>query len=54
LKRCGAHVLVQDKASCVVYGMPRLPTEEGLADIIAPLDDIAEEITKLVAQRMAV
>jgi len=54
LKRCGAHVLAQDKASCVVYGMPRLPIEEGLADVVTPLDNIAEEITKLVAQGVAV
>ncbi len=47
LKRKGARILLQDKDSCVVYGMPRQPAEEGLADKIAPLDKIADEITKI-------
>ena len=48
LKRRNATLLIQDAASCVVYGMPRQPTEEGLADAIEPLERIAERITRFV------
>ncbi len=51
LKRNHATIITQDEASCVVYGMPRQPAEEGLSDIIAPLDSLAHHITSLVQQR---
>jgi len=44
LKQAGAKILVQDEASCVVYGMPRQIVEHSLADAVFPLDRIAEEI----------
>lgn len=50
----GAAIIAQDEASCVVYGMPRQPAEEGLAEVIAPLDRIAEEIVRLVREGAAV
>lgn len=48
LKQRGATVLAQDAASCVVYGMPRQVIEHGLADLIRPLDEIAEAIDQAV------
>lgn len=48
LKQKGAFVIAQNEASCVVYGMPKAPIEQGLADVIAPLNKIADEITKSV------
>jgi two-component system, chemotaxis family, protein-glutamate methylesterase/glutaminase len=48
LKRKGAYVLAQDAASCVVYGMPRQVIERGLADMVRPLDAIADAIEQLV------
>ena len=48
LKQRGAHVIAQDAASCVVYGMPRQVIEHGLADMIRPLDAIAEAIEQAV------
>lgn len=53
LKRCGARILAQDEASCVVFGMPRELVREGLADVIAPLDRIADEMTRLVGKGVA-
>lgn len=47
LKRKGAAVLTQSEKSCIVYGMPRQPAEEGLSDVIAPLDLIADQITRI-------
>ena len=48
LKQKGAIVIGQDKASCVVYGMPKAPAERGLVDVVAPLDRIASEIVRTV------
>ncbi len=48
MKRGGATIIAQDEASCVVYGMPKVPTETGIVDVIAPLEKIADEITKTV------
>ena len=48
LKQKGALIIAQNEATCVVYGMPKAPIEQGLADIIAPLNKIADEITKSV------
>ncbi|MBT3226580.1 MAG: chemotaxis response regulator protein-glutamate methylesterase [Deltaproteobacteria bacterium] len=42
----GAISIAQEAESCVVYGMPKAVIEAGLADIIAPLENIADEITK--------
>lgn len=42
LKRRGAAILAQDEASCVVYGMPRRVAEAGLADVVAPLGQLAD------------
>ncbi|MDD3813877.1 MAG: chemotaxis response regulator protein-glutamate methylesterase [Desulfocapsaceae bacterium] len=48
LKQKGAFVIAQDEATCVVYGMPKAPIQQGLTDVIAPLNKIANEITKSV------
>ncbi len=44
LKRKNCHVIAQDEASCVVYGMPGEAVKAGVVDLITPLDRIAEEI----------
>jgi two-component system, chemotaxis family, protein-glutamate methylesterase/glutaminase len=48
MKNNGATVIAQDESTCVVYGMPKEPTESGVAHIVAPLDSIAAEIVKTV------
>ncbi len=48
LKSKGSFVIAQNEETCVVYGMPKAPIEAGLADLIAPLHRIAEEIIKTV------
>jgi two-component system chemotaxis response regulator CheB len=40
----GGGVIVQDRESSVVWGMPGLVAEAGLADAILPLEGLAEEI----------
>lgn len=48
LKRSGAQIICQDAASCVVYGMPRQPVEEGIADEVVPLNKLANTIISRV------
>jgi two-component system chemotaxis response regulator CheB len=50
LKDRGAPIVAQDQASCVVFGMPRGLIEQGIADVVAPLDQIAAEIVRLVGK----
>jgi two-component system chemotaxis response regulator CheB len=50
MKEQGAMIIAQDEATCVVFGMPKGPIEEGVADVIAPLDNIASEIVRLVGK----
>ena len=38
------HIIAQDEKTCVVYGMPRVVTEMGIADQVVPLQQIPEAI----------
>ena len=48
IKEKGAAVIAQDKATSVVWGMPGFVAQAGLADVAAPIDEIAPEILKRV------
>jgi two-component system chemotaxis response regulator CheB len=48
LHQKGNYIIAQDQASCVVYGMPKAPTEMGLVDAVVPLQKIADAIVKSV------
>lgn len=48
MKKNGSIVIAQNEETCTVYGMPKEPIESGLADVVAPLDKIADEIVKTV------
>jgi two-component system chemotaxis response regulator CheB len=50
IRAAGGQILVQDQASAVVWGMPGLVVEAGLADQIVPLSGLAEAITNRVSQ----
>ena len=43
----GGHVLAQDEASSVVWGMPGQVTHAGLASSVVPLDEIAHKLVRL-------
>ena len=47
MKRNGCVIIAQNEETCVVYGMPRQPIESGIVDIIAPLDQIPQEICRI-------
>jgi len=42
------HAFAQDEESCVVYGMPKAIVDAGFADLILPLEKIADQINKVV------
>lgn len=45
------YALAQDQASCVVWGMPRFVTEQGLAHEIHPLSRLGPRICEIVMKR---
>ena len=49
MKGNGAVVIAQDEASCVVFGMPKEPIQQGIADVVAPLGNIGREIIKTLS-----
>ncbi len=44
MRKKGARCLAQDEASSVVWGMPREAWNEGAAESLVALDDMAQEI----------
>jgi two-component system, chemotaxis family, protein-glutamate methylesterase/glutaminase len=44
----GCKTFAQDKASCVVFGMPKEAIERGAADEVLPLEEMAERILDLL------
>jgi two-component system chemotaxis response regulator CheB len=46
LKLKGGYSIAQDEDSCVVYGMPKAIVDAGYADLVLPLDKIANAINK--------
>jgi two-component system chemotaxis response regulator CheB len=46
IRRANGQIIVQDEASSVIWGMPGLVAEAGLADKIVPLDKLADEIMR--------
>lgn len=50
IREVGGQILVQDKASSVVWGMPGFVANAGLADRILPLDQMADAIVRRVSK----
>ena len=53
LAQSGAHIVVQDEASSVVWGMPGFIAREQIADRVLPLQEIGPEIARKVAASQA-
>ncbi|HVW17397.1 MAG TPA: CheB methylesterase domain-containing protein, partial [Solirubrobacteraceae bacterium] len=41
VRAAGGRVIVEDESTCTVFGMPRAIESAGLADVVAPLHEIA-------------
>lgn len=48
VKQAGGRTIAQDRATCVVYGMPKKAFEAGVVDYVLPLPEIAAQISALV------
>lgn len=48
LKAAGAHVIAQNRESCVVYGMPKAVVEAGAADDVLSIEQIGPRIASLL------
>jgi two-component system chemotaxis response regulator CheB len=53
MKRAGAKTIVQDEASCVVFGMPKEAIKVGGVDRVVPLSNIAAAILSDVGTHTA-
>jgi len=53
LSEANAHIVVQDEATSVVWGMPGFVARAGLADAVVPLPQIAPYISRHVARNRA-
>jgi len=51
MRDAGSYNFVQDKGSCVVFGMPREAIVQGAADEVLPLSDIASALLRKVCSR---
>jgi two-component system chemotaxis response regulator CheB len=52
LKRSGSHVIAQDAATSVVFGMPKSAIDAGVVDAVLPLEQIASAIVQSVKCQM--
>jgi two-component system chemotaxis response regulator CheB len=50
MRRAGARTLAQDEASSVVWGMPRVAWENGGAEVLKPLDQVADHLLRLLRE----
>lgn len=48
LKKAGGTIIAQSKESCVVWGMPRKPTENNIVDYIGDLEEIPNIVKKII------
>ncbi len=52
LRQAGGRVLAQDEATSVVFGMPGAVVAAGLADVVAPVDQLASELAALIPRKL--
>lgn len=48
IKDAGGITIAQNKETCLVYGMPKAAVDRSLVDKVLPIDQVAEEIIKLL------
>lgn len=54
IQLAGGRVIAQDEASCIVYGMPKSVVDNGLADVVAPLDKVHDHLLQTFSGRMVI
>jgi two-component system, chemotaxis family, protein-glutamate methylesterase/glutaminase len=48
IREAGGRTIVQDEATSLVFGMPREAIRKGAAEMVRPLEKIADEIVNAV------
>ena len=48
IKKHGGYIIAESEATAVVYGMPKAVVEQGIADEILPLPEVAGAIVNAV------
>ncbi|TAN60053.1 chemotaxis response regulator protein-glutamate methylesterase [bacterium] len=48
IKEKGGKTIAQNEQTCIIYGMPKAVIDAGLADKVAPLENIAGEIVNMI------
>lgn len=51
IREKGGTTLAQNEASSIIYGMNRVAIEQGLINLVLPLDDIADKMSQLALSR---
>jgi two-component system chemotaxis response regulator CheB len=51
IKDNGGFTIAEHQSTCIIYGMPKAAFETGKVDEVVPLDNVCEEITKVVMGR---
>lgn len=54
IRRAAGHTIVQDEASCVIYGMPREAVELGAAEQVLPLEAIGPALAAILKEHQGV
>lgn len=50
IKRRGGKCIVQDEASCLIFGMPKAAIEAGAVDEVVPIEQMGEYLSSLVCR----
>lgn len=50
IKRRGGKCIVQDEASCIIFGMPKAAIEAGAVDEVVPIEQMGEYLSSLVCR----
>ena len=48
IKQAGGYIIAEHESTCVVYGMPKAVVDQGIADEVLPLTEIASAIVRAV------
>ena len=48
IKDNGGITIAEDKSTCTIYGMPKAAFETGKVDLVLPLDQVCDNIIKIV------
>ncbi|MGE5594365.1 MAG: protein-glutamate methylesterase/protein-glutamine glutaminase [Betaproteobacteria bacterium] len=48
IKAAGGRTIAEHESSCVIYGMPKAVVDQGLADLVVPIQEVAGAIVQMV------